>query len=39
LFPCGIKDKGVINLKEIQDQDYKSLDKVIIDTFSKNLEI
>ena len=39
IVPCGIKDKGVINLKEIQDQDYKSLDKVIIDTFSKNLEI
>ena len=39
IVPCGIKDKGVINLKEIQDQDYKSLDKVIIDTFSKNLKI
>ena len=23
IVPCGIKDKGVINLKEIQDQDYK----------------
>ena len=39
IIPCGISDKGVINLKEIKDQDYKSLDKIIIDTFSKNLEI
>ena len=39
IVPCGIRDKGVINLKEIQDQDYKDLDKIIIDTFSKNLEI
>ena len=36
---CGILDKGIINLKEIKDQDYKDLDKIIIDTFSKNLEI
>ena len=39
IIPCGISDKGVTNLKEIQDQDYKNLDKIIIDTFSKNLEI
>ncbi len=39
IIPCGISDKGVINLKEIKDQDYKDLDKIIIDTFSKNLEI
>ena len=39
IIPCGIRDKGIINLKEIQDQDYKDLDKIIIDTFSKNLEI
>ena len=39
IIPCGISDKGVTNLKEIKDQDYKSLDKIIIDTFSKNLEI
>ena len=23
IIPCGISDKGVINLKEIKDQDYK----------------
>ena len=39
IIPCGISDKGVINLKEIKDQDYKNLDKIIIETFSKNLEI
>ena len=39
IIPCGISDKGVINLKEIKDQNYKDLDKIIIDTFSKNLEI
>ena len=39
IIPCGILDKGIINLKEIKDQDYKDLDKIIIDTFSKNLEI
>ena len=39
IIPCGISDKGVINLKEIKDQDYKNLEKIIIDTFSKNLEI
>ena len=37
IIPCGISDKGVINLKEINDQDYKNLGKVIIDRFSKNL--
>ena len=39
IIPCGISDKGVTNLKEIKDQDYKNLYKIIIDTFSKNLEI
>jgi len=39
IIPCGVSDKGVTNLKEIKDQDYKNLDKIIIDTFSKNLQI
>jgi lipoyl(octanoyl) transferase len=39
IIPCGISDKGVINLKEIKDQDYSDLDKIIIQTFSKNLGI
>jgi lipoyl(octanoyl) transferase len=39
IIPCGILDKGVTNLKEIKDQNYKGLDKVIISTLSKKLEI
>ena len=39
IIPCGISDKGVINLKKIKDQNYDQLGKIIIDTFSKNLEI
>ena len=39
IIPCGVLDKGVSNLKEIKNQDYKDLDDIIIDTFSKNLEI
>ena len=39
IIPCGISDRGITNLKEIKDQDYKNLEKIIIETFSKNLEI
>tara|TARA_B110001452_G_scaffold249285_1_gene236728 strand:- start:1480 stop:2100 length:621 start_codon:yes stop_codon:yes gene_type:complete len=39
IIPCGISDKKVINLKEIKNQDYSNLSQVIIDKFSKNLEI
>jgi lipoyl(octanoyl) transferase len=39
IIPCGISDKGVINLKEIKDQNYDQLGKIIVDMFSKNLEI
>ena len=39
IIPCGISDKGVVNLKEIKDQNYQSLSKVVVDNFSKNLEI
>jgi lipoyl(octanoyl) transferase len=38
IIPCGITDKGVINLKEISDQDYKKLGEVVIKKFSKNLK-
>ena len=37
IIPCGIKDRGIINLKKIKDQDYKDLDKKIIENFIKNL--
>ena len=39
IIPCGITDKEVINLKEINNQDYKNLGKILIDKFSKNLEV
>ena len=39
IIPCGISDKGVTNLKEIKDQNYKRLDKIIVKNFTRNLEI
>ncbi len=39
IVPCGISDKGVINLKEINNQDYKDLGKIVVDNFFKNLKI
>ena len=39
IIPCGIADKGVTNLKEIDDQDYNNLAQIIIDKLSKNLEV
>jgi lipoyl(octanoyl) transferase len=39
IIPCGISDRGVTNLKEITDQDYKNLGNIIINNFTKNLEI
>ena len=38
IIPCGIDDKGVINLKEVNEQNYNNLGQVIIDNFTKNLE-
>ncbi len=37
IIPCGIKDKGVTNLKQIRDQDYKELDKKLVEIFISNL--
>ena len=39
IIPCGIKDKGVSNLKLIKDQNYNELNDKIIYNFIKNLEI
>tara|TARA_B100000767_G_scaffold138457_1_gene130918 strand:- start:5 stop:625 length:621 start_codon:yes stop_codon:yes gene_type:complete len=39
IIPCGISDKGVTNLKSINDQNYNNLNDVIIKNFTKNLEI
>ena len=39
IIPCGISDKGVTNLKSINNQNYTILSDVIIKNFTKNLEI
>ena len=39
IIPCGILDKGVTNLKDINNQNYNMLGDVIVDNFTKNLEI
>ena len=38
IIPCGVLDKGVTNLKEIDNQDYSGLSNEIVDNFTKNLE-
>ena len=38
IIPCGIKDKGITNLKQIKNQDYKEFEDKLIDNFIKNLE-
>jgi len=37
IIPCGIKDKGITNLKQIKDQEYKGLDKKLVEIFISNL--
>jgi len=39
IIPCGITDKGILNLKIVKNQNYKNLTEVIINNFIKNLEI
>ena len=39
IIPCGILDKGVTNLKEINNQDYSDMGDIIVNNFTKNLEI
>ena len=39
IIPCGISDKGVTRLKDINNQNYNMLSDVIINNFTKNLEI
>tara|TARA_B110001450_G_scaffold43517_1_gene39981 strand:- start:92 stop:721 length:630 start_codon:yes stop_codon:yes gene_type:complete len=39
IIPCGISDKGVTNLKSINNQSYNILTDVIVKNFTKNLEI
>ena len=37
IIPCGIKDKGITNLKQIKDQDYRKLEKKLVEIFISNL--
>ena len=37
IIPCGIKDKGVSNLKEIKNQNYEQIKDKIINNFIRNL--
>ena len=38
IIPCGIKDKGITNLKKIKDQNYEELGDKLIENFIKNLK-
>ena len=37
IVPCGIKDKGITNLKKIVDQDYGNLKNKLVENFLINL--
>ena len=38
IIPCGIKDKGITNLKQIKNQDYDDLENKLIEIFKTNLK-
>ena len=38
IIPCGIKNKGVTNLKKIKDQDYSEINQKLIENFISNLQ-
>ena len=38
IIPCGIKDKGITNLKQIKNQNYDDLENKLIEIFKTNLE-
>ncbi|MBD1141303.1 lipoyl(octanoyl) transferase LipB [Pelagibacterales bacterium SAG-MED39] len=38
IVPCGIKDKGITNLKEIKDQNYKEIENILIENLISNLQ-
>ena len=39
IIPCGIKNKGITSLKEINNQNYDNLDNKIIENFILNLKV
>ena len=38
IIPCGIRDKGVTNLKNIKDQNYEDIGNKLIENFILNLK-
>ena len=38
IIPCGIKDKGITNLREIKNKDYSKLKDLLIEKFISNLK-
>ena len=38
IIPCGITDKGVTNLEKINNQDYSSLESILVENFILNLK-
>jgi lipoyl(octanoyl) transferase len=38
IIPCGIKDKGVTSLQEVNNQNYKNFEKILIENFISNLK-
>jgi lipoyl(octanoyl) transferase len=38
IIPCGIKNKGITSLKEINDQNYRNLEDKLVQNFILNLE-
>ena len=37
IIPCGVQDKGITNLKNIKDQNYRGLESKLIEVFTANL--
>ena len=38
IIPCGIKDKGITNLKKIKDQNYEKLEDILVKNLILNLQ-
>ena len=38
IIPCGIKDKGITNLKQIKNKNYDDLENKLIEIFKTNLK-
>ncbi len=37
IVPCGIRDRGVTNLKSIRKQNYKNIENILIENFLSNI--